>query len=273
LRLHAYKIQLKQEIKPDDRPKRVEFATFMLNAIDEDEIFLQRICFSDEATFYVNGCVYRHNCRIWGTQQPNEIHEYVRGSPKVNVWCGLLYDRVIGPFFFSESTITGVVYLDLLEQYVFPQIETFEQESVSRVISMQDGAPPHFSCFVTDVLNERSPDAWIGRGGPIPWPPRSLDLSPLGFFLWGYINPLNAELNPICHLLALLGAHHILHVSRIRVKNIVYAEKIRNIQHLQERITSAIETVTRGMIQKTWQEIEFRLDVSRATNGAHIEMY
>ena len=30
------------------------------------------------------------------------------------------------------------------------------------------------------------------------------------------INPLNAELNPICHLLA-LGAHHILHVGRIRV--------------------------------------------------------
>jgi len=33
-----------------------------------------------------------------------------------------------------------------------------------------------------------------------------------------YVNPLNADLNPICHLLALLGAHHILHVSRIRVK-------------------------------------------------------
>jgi len=31
-------------------------------------------------------------------------------------------------------------------------------------------------------------------------------------------NPLNTELNPICHLLALLGAHHILHISRIRVK-------------------------------------------------------
>ena len=31
-------------------------------------------------------------------------------------------------------------------------------------------------------------------------------------------NPLNAKLNPICHLLALLEAHHILHVSRIRVK-------------------------------------------------------
>ena len=126
---------------------------------------------------------------------------------------------------------------------MFPQTETFKQEIVSRVIFMQDRALRHFSCFVTDVLNERFPDAWIGRGGPIPWPPRSPDLSPFDFFLWGYI------------------------------KNIVYAEKIRNIQHLQERITSAIENVTRDMIQKTWQEIEFHLDISRATNGAHIEMY
>ena len=36
-------------------------------------------------------------------------------------------------------------------------------------------------------------------------------------YLSQYINPLNTELNPICHRLALLGAHHILHVSRLRV--------------------------------------------------------
>jgi len=35
------------------------------------------------------------------------------------------------------------------------------------------------------------------------------------------INPLNPELNPICYLLALLGAHHFLHVSRIRVKSLI----------------------------------------------------
>ena len=34
------------------------------------------------------------------------------------------------------------------------------------------------------------------------------------------INPLNPELNPICYLLALLGAHHFLHVSRIRIKSL-----------------------------------------------------
>jgi len=35
-------------------------------------------------------------------------------------------------------------------------------------------------------------------------------------------NPLNPELNPICYLLALLGAHHFLHVSRIRVKLLIF---------------------------------------------------
>jgi len=34
------------------------------------------------------------------------------------------------------------------------------------------------------------------------------------------LNPLNSELNPICYLLALLGAHHFLHVSKIRVKSL-----------------------------------------------------
>jgi len=35
-------------------------------------------------------------------------------------------------------------------------------------------------------------------------------------------NPLKPELNPICYLLALLGAHHFLHVSRIRVKLLTF---------------------------------------------------
>jgi len=41
-------------------------------------------------------------------------------------------------------------------------------------------------------------------------------------------NPLNAELNPICHLLALLGAHNIFHVSRIRVNEVVTKYNLRS---------------------------------------------
>jgi len=40
------------------------------------------------------------------------------------------------------------------------------------------------------------------------------------------VNPLNAELNPSCQLLALLGANHILHVSRIRVKQRIQNKEI-----------------------------------------------
>ena len=54
-------------------------------------------------------------------------------------------------------------------------------------------------------------------------------------------NPLNAELNPICYLLALLGAHHFLHVSRIRVKSLtlrllmpyIYAAPILDVSRSQ----------------------------------------
>jgi hypothetical protein len=48
-----------------------------------------------------------------------------------------------------------------------------------------------------------------------------------GPYLTKNINPLNAELNPTCHLLELLGAHHVLHVSRIRVKDAVYKTNVK----------------------------------------------
>ena len=47
---------------------------------------------------------------------------------------------------------------------------------------MHDGAPTHFSRVVREYLNVRLREKWIGRGGPIQWPARSLDLNPLDFF-------------------------------------------------------------------------------------------
>jgi hypothetical protein len=53
----------------------------------------------------------------------------------------------------------------------------------------------------------------------------------------GSLNPLNAELNPICHL---LGAHHILHVSRIRVKLIF---------RIGKSCVNLIETALNGVLK------------------------
>ena len=47
----------------------------------------------------------------------------------------------------------------------------------------------------------------------------------------------------------------------------------RDITNLKQRITDAIATIDEGMLQRTWQEIEYCLDMLRATNSAHIEVY
>jgi hypothetical protein len=45
------------------------------------------------------------------------------------------------------------------------------------------------------------------------------------------------------------------------IKNIVYGEKIQDLWHVRDRITAAITTVTPDVIQRTWHEIEYHLDL------------
>ena len=62
LKLHPYKVKLVQELNDDDPDRRVQFAELMMNRMDDDTNFLKRICvFSDEATFFLNGSINRHN--------------------------------------------------------------------------------------------------------------------------------------------------------------------------------------------------------------------
>ena len=49
--------------------------------------------------------------------------------------------------------------------------------------------------------------------------------------------------------------------------------KVWDIDDLKQRISNAITIIDEAMLQRTWQEIQYRLDVLRATDGAHIEVY
>ena len=60
---------------------------------------------------------------------------------------------------------------------------------------MQDGAPPHFSRAVRGFLDEAFP-LWIGRRGTVDWPPRSPDLTPCDFSMWGIIKQRVYSVNP-----------------------------------------------------------------------------
>jgi hypothetical protein len=73
------------------------------------------VCFPGETTFHTSGKVNRHNVRIWGLENPRVVLENEMDSPKVNVWCALMHNKVTGPFFFSECTISAVVYLGMME--------------------------------------------------------------------------------------------------------------------------------------------------------------
>ena len=50
---------------------------------------------------------------------------------------------------------------------------------------------------------------------------------------------------------------------------VVDKDKVKDISDLKERITAAVNTIDEEMLRRTWTEIEYRLDVLRATNGAH----
>ena len=65
----------------------------------------------------------------------------------------------------------------------------------------------------------------------------------LSFFLWGY------------------------------VKDRVYRTPVSDVETLQSRIIDVLATVNEEMLKNTWREIEYRLDILRATNGAHVEVY
>jgi hypothetical protein len=81
----------------------------------------------------------------------------------------------------------------------------------------------------------------IGRDGPIAWPARSPGLTPTVFSYWIY------------------------------VKSLVYQVKINELQHLKARIRDTVATVTPNMLQATWNEDEYRLDMCRATKGATLK--
>ena len=53
----------------------------------------------------------------------------------------------------------------------------------------------------------------------------------------------------------------------------MFSTPVPDITNLKSRITDAFATITEDMFEKTWREIDYRLDVLRATKGAHVEVY
>ena len=63
--MFPYKIQLVQELQPQDNEKRLEYAMRLQDLVNGDPGFLQKLIMSDESHFHLNGFFNKQNCRIW----------------------------------------------------------------------------------------------------------------------------------------------------------------------------------------------------------------
>ena len=111
-----YRLYLLQARKEDDKVKRFKFCCRIKSHIENYDDFVNRLTFSDESTFHLNGKVNRHNVRTWESETPHVVIEHETDSPKVNVFCAISRTCVFGPFFLAESTVTGTTYLDMLTE-------------------------------------------------------------------------------------------------------------------------------------------------------------
>ena len=91
----------------------------------------------------------------------------------------------------------------------------------------RDGAPPHYSRLVREYLHASFPNRWLGRLGPVAWPPRSPDLTPLDYYIWGHMKTLVYETKVDSR-------------AALRARIFAVAEQIRN--H-PGRIASAIQSL------------------------------
>ncbi|GFW06628.1 transposable element Tc3 transposase [Trichonephila clavipes] len=104
----------------------------------------------------------------------------------------------------------------------------------------QDGATCHTARATIDLLKDTFGDRLISRFGPVNWPPRSCDLTPLDYFLWGY------------------------------VKSLVYADKPQTLDHLEDNIRRVITDIRPQMLEKVIENWTSRLDYIRASRGSHM---
>ncbi|GFY23084.1 putative DD41D transposase [Trichonephila clavipes] len=179
-------------IHQNDHQARRRFVECAQNEIAVVPDFHKRILFSDEVHFWFNGYVNKQKCRIWSKVNPQVYAKTPLHPEKLTVWCALWAAGVIGPYFFKNDegynvTVNGDRYRAMITNFFIPELNNHD---VQELWFQQDGATCHTPNATIDLLKDTFGDRLISRFVPMNWPPRSCDLTPLDYFLWGYVTSL-----------------------------------------------------------------------------------
>lgn len=126
-----------------------------------------------------------------------------------------------------------------MDEDVLPYLRN--EFNMDKLWVMMDGAPAHWYRIVRQFIDNSFPDKWIGREGPVAWPPRSPDLTPPDFFLWGY------------------------------VKDKVYASNPQNLSDLQLAITQVVNNIPVDMCKTVCRSVERRYQRCLEADGLQIQ--
>lgn len=240
---HPFHIRRVQALLPADYPLRVEFCQTMLRKQQEDPGYFDKVLWTDESRFERFGIFNIHNYHSWAIENPHETRDSsFQHRFSVNMWSGILNGELIGPFELP-SRLNGEIYKNFLENELPLLLLDVNLQLRRTMVFQNDGAPCHYATQVRNHLNETYPNRWIGRSGPIRWPPRSPDLNPIDFFVWGYY------------------------------KEIAYARECSSEQELREKITEAERVVreNRAGFRRLKGNFLRRCRMCIAAGGGHFE--
>ncbi|KAJ4433971.1 hypothetical protein ANN_16290 [Periplaneta americana] len=143
----------------------------------------------------------------------------------------------------ASRRLTGQAYTNFLENTIPHVLEDTPLISCQHIHFLHDGSHAHFSRAARRYLDRRFPDRWIGRCGPIAWPPRSPDLNTLDFYLWGHL------------------------------KSLVYSSSVPDLESLRNRIVPCSEDIrsTLGVWDRVRRSMRHRCEVCIQAGGGHFE--
>ncbi|GFV19780.1 transposable element Tc3 transposase [Trichonephila clavipes] len=125
----------------------------------------------------------------------------------------------------------------MITNFFIPELNNHD---VQEMWFQLDGATCHTARATIDLLKDTFADRLISLSGPVNWPPSSCDLTPLDYFLWGYVNSL------------------------------LYADKPQTLDHLEDNIHRVIADIRPQMLEKFIENWTSGLDYIRASRGSHM---
>jgi hypothetical protein len=218
LKLRPCEIRAVQQLFPPDWEARSRYCRWFQESVANGILDPELLFFSDEAWFTLKGNVNSLNNIYWCSKNSPVVPEVHSHDPKVGVWCAVSARKVIGPVFFEE-TINSYRYVELI---LLPFFQGLTEEEKLYGYFMQDGTMAHTADFSVAVLEEVFGERLITCG---LWPPRSPDLNPCDYYLWGTL------------------------------KDRVYVNNPHSLQELKENIQREIADVSRAELRRVWRNI------------------